>query len=167
MTIEENKLFKYNSSDIYYNDKCYPYTTEFGTDINLNDRRNEYINNSMSLCEKNCDYEGYNNVTKLVKCKCDIKMSIKSIFEISIDNDKLLHKFIYLKEYINIEIIKCAKNLFKKNGLKYNIGSYILLGIIGYYILALFFFILKGYNFFFNSNRKKNKFRKRKKRQRR
>ena len=52
--INEKNLFKYNSSDDYYNDKCYAYTTEMGTDITLKDRRNEYQNNNMSLCEYNC-----------------------------------------------------------------------------------------------------------------
>lgn len=59
VSIDENNLFKYNSSSEYYNDICYPYTTEYKTDIILEDRRNEYIDNAMSLCEKNCQYKNY------------------------------------------------------------------------------------------------------------
>jgi hypothetical protein len=33
--IDENNLFKNNSSYEYYNDICYPYTTEYKTDINI------------------------------------------------------------------------------------------------------------------------------------
>ena len=33
------------------------YNTEFKTDIILKDRRNEIINNNMSLCENNCEYK--------------------------------------------------------------------------------------------------------------
>jgi surface protein len=62
--INEDNLFKYNSSSDYYNDICYVYTSEKGTDISLNDRINEYNNNKQSLCEVNCDYNGYNNNTK-------------------------------------------------------------------------------------------------------
>ena len=39
--IEDNNTFKYNISSEYYNDICYSYTTEVGTDIILSDRRNE------------------------------------------------------------------------------------------------------------------------------
>ena len=39
--IEDNNTFKYNISSEYYNDICYSYTTEDGTDIILSDRRNE------------------------------------------------------------------------------------------------------------------------------
>ena len=52
VSIDENNLFKYNSSHEYYNDMCYAYTTDNGTDIIINDRRNEFINNNLSLCEK-------------------------------------------------------------------------------------------------------------------
>ena len=41
VSINEDNLFKHNSSHDYYNDICYPYTTENGTDIILEDRRNE------------------------------------------------------------------------------------------------------------------------------
>ena len=35
VNIDENNLFKYNLSSEYYNDICYPYTTEYKTDITL------------------------------------------------------------------------------------------------------------------------------------
>ena len=40
--VEEKNIFKYNASDQYYNDVCYIYTTEDGTDITLTDRKSEY-----------------------------------------------------------------------------------------------------------------------------
>ena len=48
--IDENNEFKYNIKSDYYNDICYSYKTENGTDIILSDRRKEYIENNMSLC---------------------------------------------------------------------------------------------------------------------
>ena len=32
----------------FYNDICYTYTNSKGTDVTLNDRKNEYINNNKS-----------------------------------------------------------------------------------------------------------------------
>ena len=44
-----------------------------GTDILLNDRQNEFNNNNMSLCEKNCKYAEYNNDNKKAICRCGVK----------------------------------------------------------------------------------------------
>ena len=52
-------LDKYNPKSNYYNNICSKTTSESGTDISLNDRRNEFIENNMSLCEENCDLVEY------------------------------------------------------------------------------------------------------------
>ena len=57
--INEKEEFKYNKSSEYYHDICHTFTTEFGTDITITDRKIEFNNNNLSLCEVNCDYEGY------------------------------------------------------------------------------------------------------------
>ena len=146
VSINENNLFKYNSSDKYYNDICNTYTTEFGTDIIIKDRQNEYIDNNMSLCESNCEYIDYNTYTKKVLCKCKSKNNLESISKIKNTKDKLLKNFVELKNAINLNIMKCYKILFSKKGLINNIGSYIMLSIILIYIISLFLFIFKGYN---------------------
>ena len=56
----EGNIDKYNSSSGYYNDLCYLTTSIYGTDISLKDRRNEFINNNLTLCEENCDLIDYN-----------------------------------------------------------------------------------------------------------
>ena len=45
----------------------------------------------------------------------------------------------------NIITMKCTKNLFTKNGLLYNIASYVLLFILTFFIIALLIFIKCGY----------------------
>ena len=137
--IDENNLFKYNSSNEYYNDICFPFTTENNTDIILIDRRNDFINNNLSLCEKDCIYKEYNLNTKKVLCECNIKNYFRSIPEITIDKDKLLNNFKDIKKIININIMKCYYTLFSKNGLMKNIGNYIIIIII---IIAFIFSIL-------------------------
>ena len=56
-----DEIDKYNSSSGYYNDICYPTKSNNGFDICLNDRRNEFIDNNLTLCEENCDLVGYSN----------------------------------------------------------------------------------------------------------
>ena len=142
--ISENEIFKYNPKSEFYNDICSIYTTQYNTDITLKDRQNEFINNNMTLCENDCNFISYNYSLKKVNCECDIKFSIKDLYDIKIDKEKLKLKF-NIKNLINIKIIKCYKQLFCKNGILYNKGSYILLSIIFIYIIGLFIFISKDY----------------------
>ena len=144
--IDENNIFKYNSSHEYYNDNCYPYTTENKTDIIIDDRRNEFLNNNMSLCEKNCSYDEYSIDSKKVSCGCYIKIKFPMISEITIDKDKLLNNFIDLKKSTNIKVMKCYKQLFNIDGLLYNIGHYIISSFVLITILLSISFKIKGYN---------------------
>ena len=82
VSIDENNLFKYNSSHEYYNDICYPYTTEDKTDIILQDRREEYINKNLSLCEKNCEFKNFDFSNEKVECYCSVKNIFHSISDI-------------------------------------------------------------------------------------
>ena len=143
--IDEDNLFKYNSSSEYYNDKCFPYTTVTNTDIILEDRRKEYINNNLSLCENNCEYSSYNSKNKKVACKCFIKKKFTSLDDIKIDSSKFLKNFKNIKEKINLEVVKCYKLLFTKKGIKYNLGNYIIISIILSEIVLLILFKIKGY----------------------
>ena len=104
----------------------------------------------MSLCEVNCEYNGYNITIKKSKCECKIKEELSSISEMTKITEKILNNFSGLKNTTNFKIIKCFKYLFTKEGLKSNIGSYILLFIILIIIVFLILFIIKGYKSIFN-----------------
>ena len=83
VNIDESKLFKYDPNSEFYNDNCFSYTTENGTDIILNDRKQEFSDNNLSLCENNCNYNGYNKDSKQSSCDCEVKNKIDSITSIS------------------------------------------------------------------------------------
>ena len=151
VSIDEDCLFKYNSSDAYYNDICYSYTTENGTDIVVKDRQNEFKENNMSLCESNCQYTNYNSTNKKVLCQCNYKNIINSITDIDGNKDKLLKSFKDLKNAINLEVLKCYKKFFSKEGIIKNLANYILLLIILIHIISLLAFIAKGYKSIYNT----------------
>ena len=145
VSINESELYLYDPSSNYYNDKCFPYSSTNGTDIILEDRQNEYANNNLTLCQNDCELLEYDEDTKYASCECDIKNEINIIGDIVIDKDKLLECFTDLKSIVNLEVMKCYYTLFTKEGLLYNIGSYILLITIFIYIIAIFVFVPKGY----------------------
>ena len=140
VSINEDTLYKYNPNDDYYNDECYAYTTENGTDIIINDRQNEFIDNKLSLCENNCTYNGYNTGTKKALCECETKLKINAIEDIINDENILLNDFKGENNTLIINIINCINTLFSKNGLLKNIGSYLLLiNIVFFSIISVIF----------------------------
>ena len=146
VSIDENKLFKYDPDNDYYKDECYPYTTDNDTDILIKDRKNEFIENNMSLCEKNCTYIGYDIDTKKAKCKCMFKNKDLIISEL-VNQTDFSYIFANKEESSNIITMKCVQTLFTKEGLLENIGSYILLFTILLFLISIILFCKCGYNF--------------------
>ena len=68
-------------------------------------------------------------------------MKLPIISEIVIDKDKLKESFKNIKNIINLNILKCYKILFTKEGFISNIGSYILFFTIFCYYYVLYFLL--------------------------
>ena len=145
ITINEDNLFKYDPYSEYYLDECNTYTSENGTDILLNDRKEEFNDKNMSLCENICEYAGYDLDNKKALCQCGIRYKEFILSEIDKQNDLLANNFTTDKSTSNIRPMKCYELLFSKEGLLTNIGSYILLFIIALHILSIFIFYKCGY----------------------
>ena len=84
--IEDNELYKYNKSNEYYSDDCEP------GDLSLYDRKKEYNDKNLSLCQKDCNFTDYNPQTKIVTCSCLVVNTNINI------NEELFHKFELLEE---------------------------------------------------------------------
>ena len=148
VSINENELYKYDPNSQFYKDNCFPYTTEDGTDILLIDRKQEFNDNNLSLCENNCNYTGYNEDNKQSLCDCNIKNKMELISEIIDNPNKLSNNFDSKSSSsgnANIISIKCTKALFSKEGLKNNISSYILIIFITHFLISILLFMKCGY----------------------
>ena len=142
---------RHNASSDYYNNKCSKETSKDGTDITLNDRKNEFVNNNMTLCEEDCDLIEYNKNTQKVKCNCKIKLNIPIIQTVKFDKNKLFQHFTDINKVINIEILKCYKNVFKfKNFIK-NYGFFFYSLMLLIYLVILFIFYLKSFSILKNN----------------
>ena len=147
VSINENNIFKHDPNSEYYNDECNRYTTDNGTDILLYDRKNEYIENNLSLCENNCTFKGYDKDTKKALCECETKPKIGLISEIILDDNILSNKFNNTNNYTsNIILMKCIDTLFSKEGLLTNIGSYLLLFTFALNTISIIIFYKCGYH---------------------
>ena len=143
--IDEENLFKHDPKSDYYTDQCNPYTTINGTDILMSDRQNEFNDNKMSLCEKTCEFNDYKYDIKNVICECIIKKKQIEVSEVDNQTDILYYNFINIEESTNMASMKCLSTLFTKDGLKNNIGSYILLFIIFLFTTSSILFNKCGY----------------------
>ena len=141
--INKQNEFKYNYINSYYNDICYSYESNQGKDIILYDRKDEFNQLNLSLCEKDCIYIRVDfNINKVI-CECKIKTEIKKYEDIN--PNKVFYKFTNIKMKSNIYVLKCVKKLFTTNGIKSNIAFYILLIIILISIFNCIYFFLKGF----------------------
>ena len=151
VNIDEDKLFIYNSSHDYYNDICYSYTTDNGTDIVVKDRQSEYINNNYSLCEANCEFSMYDKEHKKAICECQPKLVLNSISDIKENKDLLLKTFTDVKSIVNLDLLKCYNKFLNKEGLLKNTGSYIVLSVILLHLISVFVFKIKEYKIIYDS----------------
>ena len=145
VSINENDLYKHDPNSEYYNDECYTYTTDEGTDLILNDRQNDFNNNNLSLCEGSCTFNGYDTKTKKALCECETKPKISNISDIVNDGNILLVDFNTENTNSNIGAMKCVDKLFSKEGLLTNIGSYLLIFTFVFFTISTFIFYKCGY----------------------
>ena len=144
-----DNIDKYNSSSGYYNDICYTTTSDSGTDISLNDRKEDYINGNKAVCQDDCVFLYYDDKNQKAQCSCKVKESSSSVSDMVIDKKKLYKNFIDVKNIANINLMVCYEQLFTKIGIAYNIGSYIIIGITIFHIISFVLFYLKGINVVF------------------
>ena len=130
---------------IIFNNICSKTKSQSGIDISLNDRRNEFVDNNLTLCEENCKLVEYNYNKEKAKCSCDIKTSIASYEDIKFDKKAFFKSFIDINNIFNIKILKCYKIVFKIKELKKKLWIFHYLfcnTILFYYFVYFLYFII-------------------------
>ena len=159
VTLDENTKSIYDSlthagynlfdlNDSFYNDVCTTYTSEDGTDLTLNDRKNLIYNNNanISMCQNGCTFQFYNLTTKKAKCDCSVQKLeiITDTTKINFDKNVLVNSFFSTLKNSNFLILKCYKLVFSKEGQTYNIGSYMMSAITFIFIILMLIYLING-----------------------
>ena len=139
---------KFNLSSDYYNSICSKATSNNGADIPLNDRKNEFIKNNMTLCEEDCILIDYNFTTKKAKCSCLAKISLPAIGEIKFDKNKLYESITNIKSITNLNIMKCFDKAFEGKSISKNSSFYIYLIYLIFFSAIVFLFYYKYFSIF-------------------
>ena len=143
MKLDEEKIDKYDLNSDYYNDICYT-TTETGTDIILNDRRDDFLTYNLTIYEAECDLISYNDILEKTTCSCEVKIKIGSFSEIKFDKLILKRRFSNIYSISNFNVMKCSHLVFNKNIIYKNIGFYLITASLYLVLVPLLFFILKN-----------------------
>ena len=142
----EGSLNQYDPKSDFYNDICNTFTSEYGTDITLSERKKNYINNNLAVCEENCNFVQYNDTLGKAICSCKTKTEfVNKISENALNKENLLKNFADFKNIFNIKILKCFGLIFSINSLKENYANIILMAIIIFYFICLSMFVFKNY----------------------
>lgn len=143
--IDEDRLYIYNVSSEYYKDECKAYKSPNGTDITIYSRRKDFDMLSLNVCDDNCVYKGYNSTLKEVICECTITEFAYS--SNSAINQKVLFKFENNEMQIsNFFLLKCYYLITSLDDIRENPGFYILVFVMGFHVLMMLIFVIKGYS---------------------
>ena len=138
---------KANSSSDYYKSICYTDTSNYGTDIPLEDRKREFINNNLTTCEEDCDFIDYNSSIGKAVCSCFVNTNDSfKIGDLVIDTRKLYKRFTNIKSITNINVLKCYNKVFNKDTIKANCGNIIIVCIALLFLASLITFWFKEFS---------------------
>ena len=154
LLINDKDIDKYNSSSDYYRDICYKSSSKYKTDITMDDRKNEYLDNNMSPCEEKCDFIKYDNINKKSICSCDVKTEMREYSEINIDKSELIKKFINIKNLINLNVMKCHKIFLSKSGIVNNYALYLVSSFLLIHFSFMAFYYFKEKQLLYNKIKK-------------
>ena len=149
--INETEEYKYNPESDYNNEICFQYTTENNTDIILYDKRKEFNDYNLSLCENNCKYMGY--FKNRAECECPVKLVFnKFLLEEKSVQDNLIFRFQdNHMQPVNFGIVKCINLLFSSEGFSGNDTAIFYVVILIIELLCALYFCFKGYKILYSN----------------
>ena len=139
----------FNPNDSFYNDLCTQFKSKDGTDVPMNDRRNDYYlkYNNNTQCQANCQYDDYLSDLGYLKCECGVSNE-----DIETEHfDKFKNKVIYESFYdilknSNYKVVKCYNLIFNKKIFLKNYGSMLVLAYFAIFTSFLIYYIIVGIN---------------------
>ena len=159
----------FDINDPFFNDMCYSYQDENGNDVTLKSRKEDYFQNIL-VCINGCQYMGLNtadNENYKIICKCKISSLIinnsSNIYDGSINNLTAITKYDNNDKNIILDLVKCTKDISKKDEIKKNVGLWTYLGFLsllaGLYLCYCCYDFDSFYSFLypFSKNEKEDK----------
>jgi len=132
-----------NSSHPFFNDICFSYSTDEGSDMVLKDRINDVYQN-FSVCDSGCEYESVNTEQMTVECSCSVTNNIDSEDEGDDASVNVKSILLNLFEDSTFGVVKCINLVFNVSNKSNNIGFWLFTIIIIAHIPLYIKFFDKG-----------------------
>ena len=139
----------FDKKNYFYNDICSKYTSPYGTDMLLSDRKKDIYNKSniQYLCQKGCKLHSYNSETHKVQCDCDSMAKNSDSFDFDdigkyFQKDVIYDNFFETLSNSNFLVLKCFRLIFKPGFLR-NYGLIFMLIIFCFFIISFCLFIFQ------------------------
>ena len=142
--LSKNELDLYNASSDMYNDLCYS-LAENGVDKTLKDRKNDFINNNMTVCEEKCQFIDYDYDNFKAICYCPVQEKVIDFYSIKVDTNLLLNSFKDINNIGNFKMIKCIHLLLDTKNIFKNSANYLFIVLFILFIITIFVFILHDF----------------------
>ena len=126
----------------FYNDICFHYESKFNKDVPLRDRALIYYPN-ISLCEEGCELEAVYIKNWTAKCNCFFNEE-KEGFKDNALYQSQLGEINELLNMVNINVMKCYKDIFKSKFFVKSSGNFIILSLIIANIICTVFYFVKS-----------------------
>ena len=140
----------FDSNDAFYTDICTTYSTDDGKDMLLEDRKKNIYATSgnISMCQPGCSFESYNSTTKKSECNCNVQTepSTTDLNNLKFSPKELGKEFMKTITNSNFRVLKCYKLAIDTKNIFENIGRVIMTVIFLFYLISLFFYIIKERN---------------------
>ena len=137
----------FNINDPFYLKICTPYKTENGTDVLLEDRKNDYYYSSVNetTCQSNCHFSKYLSDSKFLKCECSISNeTIDSKDYKKFEPKKFYNTFYDILKYSNYKVLRCYNLAFHIDSVTINYGSIIIIVLFFFYFISFIRYIKNG-----------------------
>jgi len=133
----------FNISDEFYTDICYHFESPNGKDVPLGDRIKTYFPN-ITLCDSQCTCKGVNLTTMESICECKFSSLMNNqLIEENILISNAIEEIFDLLRSSNLLVLKCYKDVFKKEYIIKGYGGFIILSITILEIIFSLIFIFK------------------------
>ena len=133
----------FNISDEFYTDICFHFESPNGKDVPLADRIKTYFPN-ITLCDSHCTCKGVNLTTMESICECKFNDLINSqLIEENALISNALEEIVDLLGSSNLLVLKCYKDVFKKEYIIKGDGGFIILAITILEIIFSLVFIFR------------------------
>ena len=145
ITFNLTEDYKYDPNSDYHKKICFQYTSEEKTDMILYERKRQFNELNMSLCESNCKFLRFDE--NRIECECPVKPTFN---EFLLQNEEEIDNLIYRFkdnhfEPFNFGVFKCIKMIFTKDSLKTNYANIIYIVILAMNIVSAFAFCIREY----------------------